>query len=130
LLEKCLERKWQVVIQTGSELMRDRLDQQLWSYSDVSFLAHSTDADVNAHQTPIVLTTDQTNPNNANVRFLVDNAAPSSTQELTQYERVIVMFDGLNESELSNARSFWKELKSKDYSLTYWQQTEQGNWKK
>ena len=33
LLERCLERGWKVVVQSGNETHRDALDSHLWSYS-------------------------------------------------------------------------------------------------
>ena len=75
LLEKSLERGWRVVVQSTSEERADALDAHLWTYRDDSFLPHATWRAGDAQDQPIVLAVEEGNPNRANVRFLVDNAA-------------------------------------------------------
>ena len=75
LLEKSLERGWRVVVQSTSQERTDALDAHLWTYRDDSFLPHATWRAGDAQDQPIVLTAEEGNPNRANVRFLVDNAA-------------------------------------------------------
>ena len=74
LVEKSVERGWRTVIQSGTLERRDALNDILWTWSEESFLAHATDDSPDAADTPIILTTGETNPNGANVRFLVDGA--------------------------------------------------------
>jgi DNA polymerase III subunit chi len=127
LLERSLERGWNVVVQSGTEERRDALDQHLWTYSEESFLAHACDFEEAIEHTPIVLTTAQNNPNKATVRFLVDGAMPG---ELTEYARVIFMFDGHDEAQVEDARTHWKALKTEGHDLTYWQQNTDRRWEK
>ncbi len=127
LLERSIERNWNVVVQTGTEERRDALDNHLWTYSAEGFLPHDCDGAQAIEDTPIVLTTSQHNPNNATVRFLVDGAVPAS---LDPYERVIFMFDGHDESQVEDARAHWKALKSQAHTLTYWQQNAEKRWEK
>lgn len=127
LVERSLERKWKVVIQTGSEERRDSLDNHLWTWSDASFLAHGTDMEANPEEQPIILTTSDSNPNGATVRFLVDGAVP---QDAASYERLILMFDGHDQQQLEQARTQWKLLKDQGHALTYWQQNAEGRWEK
>src|SRR3954463_11269959 len=75
LLEKSLERGWRVVVQAGSEERADALDAHLWTYREDSFLPHATWRAPDAAEQPIVLAVEGDNPNNATVRFLVDNAS-------------------------------------------------------
>ncbi len=75
LLEKSLERGWRVVVQSTSQERTDALDAHLWTYRDDLFLPHATWRAGDAQDQPIVLTSEEGNPNRANVRFLVDNAA-------------------------------------------------------
>jgi DNA polymerase III subunit chi len=127
LLERSVERNWNVVVQTGTEERRDALDNHLWTYSADGFLPHACDGEEAIEQTPILLTTAQHNPNNATVRFLVDSAVPSA---LETYERVIFMFDGHDEGQVEDARAHWKALKSQAHTLTYWQQNAEKRWEK
>lgn len=127
LVERSLDRKWRVVIQTGSQERRDSLDNHLWTWSDSSFLAHGTDQEANPEEQPVILTTTDSNPNAATVRFLVDGALPSDAEN---YERLILMFDGHDQQQLEQARAQWKLLKDQGHALTYWQQNAEGRWEK
>jgi len=127
LLQKCLDRDWRVIVQTGSEERCSALDAHLWTFADDSFLPHGTKADGYSEQQPIYLTAGQDNPNAAQVRFLVDRADPPA---LDVYQRAIFMFDGRDEEAVGEARLRWKEVKADGFDLAYWQQTEAGGWEK
>ncbi|MEE9376225.1 MAG: DNA polymerase III subunit chi [Rhizobiaceae bacterium] len=129
LLERSLERGWNVVVQSSREDHRDRLNQHLWTYQKESFLPHGCegDDDVTPSQHPIWLTTANDNPINAQVRFMVDGAVPEGTDK---YERLIYMFDGRDEDAVAAARGQWKIEKEAGHDLAYWQQDEEGRWKK
>ena len=127
LLERSLQRGWNVVIQTGTEERRDGLDLHLWTYRDESFLAHATDRAEHAAENPVVLTCGANNPNGATIRFLVDGATPP---DLTGYERGVFMFDGHDPDQLNHARAQWKAQKAAGHDLTYWQQTPERRWVK
>lgn len=126
LLEKSLERGWHAIIEAGSAERLEALDSALWTYRDDSFLPHAlagtpTDAD-----TPILLTTQEGNPNSAQIRFFVDRAVPADPLD---YERIAYLFSGHDPEALQNARDAWKRLKP-GHSLTYWQQDTNGRWSK
>lgn len=126
LLEKSLERGWQVVVEAGSDERLDALDAALWTYRDDSFLPHvivggEADAD-----TPILLTTGSDNPNGAQIRFFVDRAVPADPLD---YERVAYLFSGHDPEAVEQARQAWKVLKPQ-HAVTYWQQDASGRWQK
>ncbi|MFD1746147.1 DNA polymerase III subunit chi [Rhizobium helianthi] len=127
LLEKSVERGWRVVLQTASEERLQLLDQHLWTFRDDSFLAHGTDQVAMPEHQPILITATGENPNLATVRFIVDGATPP---DLSEYERVVFMFDGYDADQLEGARGHWKRLKSEGHQLTYWQQSPEGRWVK
>ena len=86
LLEKSLERGWRVVVQSTSQERADALDAHLWTYRDDSFLPHATWRVADAQDQPIVLAVEEGNPNRANVRFLIDNAAlPADARPTTAW---------------------------------------------
>ncbi len=127
LLLKCLERDWKVVVQTGTAERCNALDTHLWTFSDDSFLPHGTKADGYSEQQPIYLTAEQDNPNEADVRFLVDRASPP---DLAGYKRVIYMFDDTDQEAVDEARQRWKDAKADGYEIAYWQQTQAGGWER
>jgi DNA polymerase-3 subunit chi len=128
LLEKSLERGWRVVVQSTSEERTEALDAHLWTYREDSFLPHATwrAGDVEDH--PIVLVVEESNPNRANVRFLVDNAPLPANTDV--YDRVVLLFNGEDDEALSAARGAWTDCKARGFDVTYWQADEHGRWKR
>ncbi len=129
LLEKSLERGWKVSVHVGSEERRDALDSHLWTFRDESFLPHGVDMadDPSSARQPVLLTLAADAANGATVRFAVDG---SDVPSLEGCERLVLMFDGHDQSQLERARAQWKDLKAGDHTLTYWQQTPDGRWER
>ena len=135
LLEKSLERGWRVVVQSTSQERAEALDAHLWTYRDDSFLPHATwragdsgRAAGDAQDQPIVLAVEDGNPNRANVRFLVDNAALPADSDA--YDRMVLVFNGDDADALAAARSAWTDCKARGFDVTYWQTDERGRWQR
>jgi DNA polymerase-3 subunit chi len=134
LLEKSLERGWRVVVQSTSQERTEALDAHLWTYRDDSFLPHATwhagDASHagDAQDQPIVLAVEEGNPNRANVRFLIDNAALPADADA--YDRVVLVFNGDDGDALATARGAWTDCKARGFEVTYWQADERGRWQR
>ena len=126
LLEKTLQRGWKALVRTPTPERIEHLDGWLWSYRDDSFLPHAPAGEPNAARQPILLTTDQDNPNGADALFLIDGAEPG---ELEGFARCVVLFDGGDPQQLALARSQWTQVKAKGHSASYWRQKERG-WEK
>ena len=108
------------------------LDNHLWTYSDLSFLAHGTSADGHSAHQPVYLTTEEDNPNDANVLFLVDGAILEKWigAELSKFERIVLLFDGGEGNALNDARSAWNNAKEAGHQVTYWKESSGGRWEK
>jgi DNA polymerase III subunit chi len=131
LLEKSLSRGWRVVVQAESEMRVKTLDKELWAYEPEKFLPHGVKADGAPETQPIYLTAETDNPNRADVRFFVGGAgaAPALKDPAAMPKsRVVLMFNGNDESELNAARAQWKELRDEGYELVYYQENENGGW--
>jgi DNA polymerase-3 subunit chi len=128
LLEKSLERGWRVVVQSTSPERTETLDAHLWTYRDDSFLPHATWRGHDVSDQPIVLSIEEGNPNGANVRFLIDNAA--LPPDCNAYERMVLVFDGGDPDSLAAARNAWSECRSRGFTVTYWQADERGRWQR
>ena len=127
LLERSVQRGWRAVVQTSTEERRDALDAHLWTFRDDSFLAHGTDREPHVAEQPVLLTTGAANGNNAEIRFIVDGAAPP---DIAAYERAVFMFDGHDAAQLEAAREHWKAMKAGGHAVTYWQQTPDRRWER
>lgn len=127
LLEKTLERGWRAVVQSGSKERLEALDLALWTFRDDSFLPHGAARDGHEADQPIFLTTEPANPNGAGVLFLVDGAETSSFDDLV---RIVHLFDGNDTDATSAARKQWKRARDAGCEVTYWKQTDRGQWQK
>ena len=127
LLERSLQRGWKAIVRAGSKERLEALNNTLWTYRDESFLPHGTAEDGPPELEPVFLTTEDDNPNAANVLFLVDGVEPG---EVAGYERCVLMFDGRDAEAVATARTHWKTLKDAGHDTTYWQQSEAGKWEK
>lgn len=126
LLEKTVEKGWNAVIRAGTEERLAVLDEALWSYKEDSFLPHGREEEGDAEHQPILLTTKDIRPNDAEVIFLVDRAPLPAAYDV---ERVVLMFDGEDPEALEEARAAWKVVKDLGHPATYWQQ-DGGRWVK
>jgi DNA polymerase-3 subunit chi len=127
LLERTLERGWRAVVQASSAERLEALDTLLWTFRESSFLPHGRSGEGPAERHPVYLTTDDDNPNGADVRFFVDGAAGG---ELAGYQRAVYLFDGLDDEAVSQAREQWKAAQASGFAVTYWQQDDKGRWEK
>jgi len=128
LLQKSLDRGWRVVVQAATDERVEALDAHLWTWRDDSFLPHGTSREAEATQQPILLTTNDDNPNGAVVRFLIEGAGMPA--DVASYQRVVLLFDGEDPDALDAARIRWSEAKSAGFEVTYWQADERGSWQR
>jgi DNA polymerase III subunit chi len=128
LLDKSLERGWRVVVQGSSEERIEALDAHLWTYRDDGFLPHGTWREAEAAEQPVLLTVNDSNPNAATVRFLVDGAALPADADA--YQRIVLIFNGDDDDAVAAARVHWTDAKAKGFEATYWQPDDSGRWVK
>jgi DNA polymerase III subunit chi len=132
LLERTRERGWRANVRVGSAERMEALDGHLWTYTDDSFLAHGTAADGHSERQPIYLTTEDDNPNAADVLFLVGGARPADWggAPLQAFRRIVLLFDGRDDEALSGARAAWKQAKAAGHDVTYWKESASGKFEK
>ncbi len=127
LLEKVLERGWRALVRSPDPARIARLDDLLWTYREDSVLPHGrADRDRPAQQ-PVLLTSDASAPNAANVLMLLDMAEPFDAPEV---ERVMVVFEDAAPGAKDAARRAWAEARSAGGRCVYFEQTESGGWTK
>jgi DNA polymerase-3 subunit chi len=127
LLEKTVARQKRAVVMAGSPERVEFLNQHLWQYRDESWLPHGSEKDGHAEHQPIWLTAQDENPNAADFLFLTDRAM---SDQVSGYERVILLFDDRDREAVAEARERWKAYRDEGHTLSYWQQTNAGGWEK
>jgi DNA polymerase-3 subunit chi len=132
LLEKTRTRGWKANVRVGSAERMEVLDNHLWTFSDQSFLAHGTSAEGHSARQPVFLTTEEEDPNDADVLFLVGGAVIANwdADALKKFERVVWLFDGGKGNALSDARVGWKRAQETGHEVTYWKESADGRWEK
>lgn len=129
LVEKAYATGKNIKIKVGNEARVEFINSLLWTYSDESFIPHGSKKDGFAKEQPIWLSSEDDNPNQAEMLFLVDGAA-IELSEIKNFERIFNIFDGNVEESLQQARLFWKELSATEEEKNYFQQDENGRWNK
>jgi DNA polymerase-3 subunit chi len=127
LLERTLERGWRAVVQVGSQERMEFLDTALWTYKEASFLPHGTRKDGFSAEQPVYLTLDDTVPNGAGVKFLVEGSVAGT---FSGFARIVYLFDGNDAEATASARSQWQAAKAAGCAVTYWRQSTAGRWEK
>ena len=132
LLERTRERNLRAVLRVGSAERMEALDAHLWTYSEQTFLAHGTAAEGHQSRQPIYLTTEEENPNKAEVLFLVGGSLPSDwgASSLAEFARIVLLFEGRDPEALDAARAAWRSAKEAGHDITYWKESPSGKWEK
>ena len=133
IVQEVLEFVRPIRLQVEHTGVAEALDAHLWTYRDDSFLPHAIWRDGaggagDAQDQPIVLAVEEGNPNGANVRFLIDNAALPA--DAAAYERMVLVFNGDDGEALAAARGAWTDCKARGFDVTYWQADERGRWQR
>ena len=130
LVEKSLQRGWRAAIKTDSSERSDALDTLLWTYDDQSVLPPAQLGDGEAGGQPVLITVEDGNPNAAQIFFYVGGALPADWSALSDLARVVLLFDGRDETALAASRAAWKEAKGAGHDVTYWKETPSGKFEK
>lgn len=127
ILNKSLSAGWRVLVRSQSTGLLDRLDTVLWTTAKDEFIPHArVGGEFDADQ-PILLA--ETAPVSG-FDCLISLAGDMATHdEIAALERTSIIFDGNDETELSDARNQWKSLTESGCQAQYWAQ-DAGRWVK
>ncbi|MFO1243508.1 MAG: DNA polymerase III subunit chi [Rickettsiales bacterium] len=126
LMDKALKSGMRAVIY-GTEQQVENLDRSMWTFSPNAFLPHGTHKDPMPEEQPVYLSPKLENPNGATLLVITHGEQPLLD---SGYARVIDMFDGGNDAEVTSARQRWSDYKKAGHSLTYIKQKDDGGWEK
>lgn len=125
LVEKAYAQGHRILIRSPARDRVQQLDQLLWTYRDDSFLPHGAVGAGMPEEQPIWITDAPENANNARLLIATDGAG---IEPVDGFEMVCLLFDGRDAEAVTAARGQWRNLQKAGHSLTYWQQSERGNW--
>ena len=128
-LERVLPQICEKVLGTGERLLvvadeglLDRLDQELWTYSDDSFLPHGRAGEPRDGEQPILLAQTFEAANGAANVALADGRW---REDALSFARAFYFFDA---AHLDEARNAWRALRSREgVESRYWKQVD-GRW--
>lgn len=126
LMEKALASGAKVVMLAGGDAALKEMSAALWRNDPSGFLPHGTRRDGYASEQPIYLTISDENPNGADVLCVLDGSLPESA---ASYGKLLDVFDGADEAEVSAARTRWTHYKAQGFALQYVKQQKGGGWK-
>jgi DNA polymerase-3 subunit chi len=132
-LERALPRLLTRAHQSGARVLvlsasMDRvraLNSLLWTYDANSWLPHGCRDDGFPEHQPIWLSDREERPNGATLAILTEGM---TVADPAQWDRVLDLFDGHDETAVAAARERWKTARDAGHTLYYWQQTERGGW--
>ena len=71
------------------------------------------------------------NLNNAEFSFFLDGQDPLQlTENNAKFDRIFILFNGLDDAAVTLARTQWKGLSEQEHDLSYWTQDDDGKWQK
>ncbi len=127
LLEKSLQAGFKARVKLATPEKAELMNAMLWTYNPDSFLPHGTKGDGYAELQPIYLTEADDNPSHADLFVITDGSMVSPDASL---KRVLDVFDGGNDAEVTAARERWKQYQAQGHSVTYIRQNDAGGWEK
>lgn len=126
VLERTLQNNWRVQLRSGDAGHLKWLDGRLWGGNTPQFLPHGISGGLHDADQPILLTVGKNNTNNAQALMLV-HGAKTDPDEVQDYARVSLVFDGNDEAAVQEARLDWKTLTDAGVPAKYWSQAS-GRW--
>ena len=127
LLEKAFVKKKNALVRTNSNKITEEIDETLWSYDRSSFVPHSKPGDKHNTLSPIYITDEKNNPNNAIYLFII-NTSNFSISEISEFQRTFILFNNEDKEFIDIARKLWIDIKRFDIERKYWVETKEG-WK-
>lgn len=117
LCAKALQQDMNVVIYSPDEVLIDKLDGLLWTFSAVSFIPHSriSDDDSIMTMTPIILSNQIPAGDHFDVLLNLDHQPPP---QLDQFERIIEIADNSEDDKLA-ARERYRFYKDAGFEIQH-----------
>jgi DNA polymerase IIIc chi subunit len=124
-LQKLVEKNNKILMYSTNQEKALVLDKYLWSFRQLDFLPHLLSTDKGADKTPIVITNNFNNVNNANVLMITDFL--DNYTFLEKFEKVIYIFTSSQEM-FERTKEIWH--KYKDFERVLYRKDNENKWQK
>ena len=125
VLEKCLSKKWRILLRGRTAAQIKDLDEKLWYGKPESFLPHGLSGSESEQDQLILLA--QEGQNFPHDCLICIGGATITIPEVQNAARVCILFQDNNAEDVQVARAQWKNLTDAGAAAQYWSQ-EQGSW--
>jgi DNA polymerase III subunit chi len=129
LIGKARGAGWRVIVRGPSAAMLDDLDRALWLGAEEDFLPHGRAGGPHDGLQPVLMCAPGEGAGQVAECLMVVGGAEVDAAEVAALDRVCILFDGLNEAAVAQARVQWKSLTAAGMTAEYWAQ-EGGRWQK
>ena len=127
LVAKAVDGGFRLCI-TAEVEAQNMLSNALWEQGGVVFLPNCNASEPNAEHHPIIFSVQPSIANNANVLIITNMLEYEAN--MPKYDKILFIFNGNVEHELTNARGLWKKYQAQNYQLIYFKQSDNGGWQK
>jgi len=125
LMEGIVSKGNKVLVYTKNDIRISEIDDVLWTFSQLSFLPHSTHRDEVKAENLVYITDDiSDNANNSNFLAVLDNKLPEINID---FEKYLFFYDT---STMEATQLIAEQLTEKGINCTYIKQEKNGNWVK
>ena len=125
LVNQAFAQERKVLVRTSSQEVTEEINEILWSYDLTSFLPHSKAGDQNNEASPIHISNESDNPNNASYLFVVNNSN-FSIPEICQFQRTFIIFNNQDKEFMDIARKLWVDTAGSNLGRRYWVEEDTG----
>ena len=125
-LSKLIEKGKRVMIYSESPEKMERLDGMLWSIKKVGFLPHLLYNENGAQDTPVVISNEKDNRNNAN--FLLISTFLDDDKFLDNFEKTFYVFSPANLHLIDEAEKNWEKYKKMNFNTKLFRKSQDGKW--
>lgn len=129
LIERARAAGWKVAVRGPDAEVLERLDRAMWMGAEEAFLPHGLAGGAHDALQPVLLCLPDQAAANAAACLMAVGGVDVTEADVAGFERVCVLFDGMDGAAVATARGQWKDLTGAGCAALYWAQ-EDGRWTK
>jgi len=129
LIERARGAGWKVAVRGPDAVTLERLDKSMWMGAEEGFLPHGLAGGAHDALQPVLLCLPEQAATNEAACLMAVGGVEVAQADVAGFERVCILFDGMDPEAVSTARGQWKTLTGARHAALYWAQ-EDGRWTK